>query len=74
VITLDTNSVVQFSYRASRLDVVSLLLPLIPAANASGEGTGGGGKGGARQGTGGWVGLQKLITVLGRFDPYKGSV
>jgi hypothetical protein len=23
---------------------------------------------------GGWVGLQKLITVLGRFDTYKGGV
>ena len=25
-------------------------------------------------GMGGWVGLQKLITVLGRFYPYKGGV
>ena len=71
MLTLNTTSVVELSYRASRLDVVSLLLPLIPAANASGEGTGGGrGGGGGRQGKGGWVGLQKSTTVLGRFDPY----
>ena len=30
-------------------------------------------KGGGR-GMGGWVGLQKLITVLDRFDTYKGDV
>ena len=29
---------------------------------------------GGFKGMGGWVGLQKLITVLGRFDTYKGRV
>jgi len=30
--------------------------------------------GGGGRGMVGWVGLQKLITVLGRFDTYKGGV
>ena len=41
---------------------------------ASHKGGGGGMGGWVGGGMGGWVGLQKLITVLGRFDTYKGGV